>query len=483
MHRSPQSTMSNSNHGVEEKECDKNTEPTSKNDVSGEVDTTTITSPATDAVTNHENQDNGKQQQVVVSKTYTTNVDPNNPLPLDWTKMGTGHAAEDVMPIRYPHEVAIWSLEDTDVCIVGTAGQKITMLGDDFSDPERTNLFELTSLVLRSHLLKDMSGIGSLPKLETLELYDNMVQALDEESLKGCGRTTLRILDMSYNAIRSMAPVQYCSGETLTELYLANNKLKEIVGIKHLKNLRKLDLGANKIRVLNGDELSGLINLEELWVGKNKIVTLDGLQSLTKLRRLDVQSNRLTSVSDDDGRCYLNSQREKLEELYLGHNGLDNDGISGLISLMGRSDSTLIFSKLNVLDLSRNRLTTAASLVVDPKNDNVFGEWPTLEELWLSGNSIEDFEAVYPLKEASERNHLPQLETLYLEYNPVASHFEYRKKLAEFVPTLEQIDATKIRGYGSVPVPLGNGIAGTTEEKLRQFQAAAFQRAKEQQEH
>ena len=421
------------------------------------------------------------QHKAHVSDMYYTNEEPNNPLPLDWTKMGAGHDdTPDELPVRCPHEVADWHPEDTEVVIVGTSGQKITILGDDFANPERTNLSEMTTLVLRSHLIKEMSGLDSLTKLETLELYDNMVQTLDEESLKGCGRT-MRILDMSYNAIRNMAPVQYCNGETLTELYLANNKLKEISGLKHLKNLRKLDLGANKLRVLKGEELSGLVNLEELWVGKNKIETLDGIKSLTKLKRLDVQSNRLTSVVNEaDGLCYLNPLRENLEELYLAHNGLDDDGISGLISLAGRGGSGCNFPKLTVLDLNRNRLTTTAPLVVDSQNDDVFGEWPMLEELWLSGNDINDFDAVCPLKDASGRNHLPVLETIYLEYNPVAKDFEYRKRLAEFLPILNQIDATRIRGHGSVPVPVGNGIVFTTEEKLRKLQAAAIQRAKEQ---
>lgn len=438
---------------------------------------------ANDATSNNNEGDEvAPQPQAYVLDTYTTNEEPNNPLPLDWTKMGGNqHDEHDELPARCPHEVADWSLEDTEVVIVGTAGQKITVLGDDFANPDRTNLEELTSLVLRSHLIKDMSGLGSLPKLETLELYDNMVQSLDEESLKGCGRTTLRILDMSYNSIRSMAPIQFCNGETLTELYLANNKLKEMCGLKHLKNLRKLDLGANRLRVLKEEELSGMVNLEELWVGKNKIETLDGIQSLKKLKRLDVQSNRLTSVvNEEDGLCYLNPLRETLEELYMAHNGLDDAGISGLISLKGRGGDGPIFPQLNVLDLSRNRLTTTAPLVVDSENDDVFAEWPTLEEIWISGNEINDFDAVVPLKDASSRGHLPALETVYLEYNPVSKDFEYRKKLAEFIPTLEQIDATRIRGHGSIPVPTGAGVVFSTEQKLRHLQAAAIQRAKDQ---
>lgn len=148
--------------------------------------------------------------------------------------------------------------------------------------------------------------------------------------------------------------------------------------------------------------------------------------------------------------------------------------------MKGRGGNGCIFPQLNVLDLSRNRLTTTSSLVVDSENDDVFGEWPMLEELWISGNEINDFDAVVPLKDASSRGHLPVLETVYLEYNPVAKDFEYRKKLAEFIPSLEQIDATRIRGHGSIPVPSGAGIVFSTEQQLRHLQAAAIQRAKDQ---
>ena len=75
---------------------------------------------------------------------------------------------------------------------------------------------------------------------------------------------------------------------------------------------------------------------------------------------------------------------------------------------------------------------------------------------------------------------MPALETVYLEYNPVSKDFEYRKKLAEFIPSLEQIDATRIRGHGSIPVPSGAGMVLSVEQQLRQMQAAAIQRAKDQ---
>eukprot|EP00957_Ditylum_brightwellii_P008912 674357-Ditylum_brightwellii.AAC.1 len=70
----------------------------------------------------------------------------------------------------------------------------------------------LTHLVLRSHLIHKMEGLRGFEKLELLELYDNMVDSLDDlnEGEDGKPGVTLRVLDMSYNAIRDMGPVQFC---------------------------------------------------------------------------------------------------------------------------------------------------------------------------------------------------------------------------------------------------------------------------------
>jgi protein phosphatase 1 regulatory subunit 7 len=227
---------------------------------------------------------------------------------------------------------------------------------------------------------------------------------------------------------------------------LANNKIKTMAGLGGLTKLRKLDLGANRIREMDAHELSGLVSLEELWLGKNKIERIQGLESLTKLRRLDVQSNRLTHV---DG---LEAQRETLEELFLAHNGIDDGGVEGL---------KIAFTKLCVLDLGRNKLTTLRP----------FTHLVSLEELWVSGNLVADFEEVKPLIA------LVHLETIYLEYNPVQdAHPMYRRMLKDMLaPSLQQIDAT----------PIGHQVVAaveTPEARNRRLQQLVMERALRQQQ-
>jgi protein phosphatase 1 regulatory subunit 7 len=174
---------------------------------------------------------------------------------------------------------------------------------------------------------------------------------------------------------------------------------------------------------------------------------------------LDIQSNRLTEIEN------LTSQNDTLEELYLGHNGITTEG-AGMPTGLAQA-----FPNLSVLDLSRNRIISTAPLT----------HLVSLDELWLSGNKITTFSDVQPLCALGEHG----LETLYLEYNPVADEFEYRKRLAEMIPSLKQIDATMIGGlasHGIQPVSRGGGAAQTVEEEMRRLQDAAIERARQQSE-
>ncbi len=161
-----------------------------------------------------------------------------------------------------------------------------------------------------------------------------------------------------------------------------------------------------------------------------------------------MQSNRLTKIEN------LTGQVDTLEELYLAHNGIDNEGAKCETGL------ALPFSKLDTLDLSRNRLTDTSP----------FAHLKSLSELWISGNDIKSFDDVEPLSGLV-------LEGIYLEYNPVDKEFEYRKKLKEMIPSLKQIDANLIgglvqHGYGSAKSSVGNLV-----ERMRQLQDVAIQKA------
>ena len=238
---------------------------------------------------------------------------------------------------------------------------------------------------------------------------------------------------------------------------LANNKIKVISGLQHLTSLRKIDLGANRIRKMDHEQFANLINLEELWLGKNKIEIIEGVSNLKKLKRLDVQSNRLTSVDN------LVGLEDTLEELYLAHNGIDNEGAMKASGLM------LEFKELTTLDLSKNRLTSCKP----------FAHIITLNELWVSSNAIEAYEDVEPLSALGTREGACLTE-IYMEHNPIYEDFEYRKKLKEIIPSLLQIDANIIgaTGYGSIMPKRPEEIM----EQMKMLQERAVQRAKDEQE-
>ena len=147
-------------------------------------------------------------------------------LPLDWTQLGNNNnnnnTDKDNNPpepnIRYPLDV-VESLDVTDgeLVLVGTHGQKITHLGPDFGRALNRALQEqhvphLVKLIIRSHVIQHVQGLQDLlppNTLQVLEFYDNQVQSLTT-ALTPNITSSLIVLDMSYNAIRDMQPVEHC---------------------------------------------------------------------------------------------------------------------------------------------------------------------------------------------------------------------------------------------------------------------------------
>ena len=202
--------------------------------------------------------------------------------------------------------------------------------------------------------------------------YDNQV-----ESISGLeALVNLTVLDLSFNAIREMAPVAACP--MLQELYVAQNKLREICGVQELQHLRTLDLGANRIRKMSGAGLSKLTNLESLWLGKNKIERIEDVNKLPKLRQLDVQNNRLKSICEDVGEGENSgiADLESLEELYLACNAIEST--KGLPTR----------SPLNTVDLSTNQLSDLEGI----------SQHKSLTELWMTSAKFDSFEQLEVLK-------------------------------------------------------------------------------------
>lgn len=129
-------------------------------------------------------------------------------LPLEWTQLGKTEE-EKPHPIRYLEDVTDVNKEEDELVLVGTAGMKITNMGPDFHTLLNP---DLKQLVLRSHMIQKMEGLQGFKQLELLELYDNQIEALTclDEGEDGAPGNTIKILDMSYNSIRDMTPVQVC---------------------------------------------------------------------------------------------------------------------------------------------------------------------------------------------------------------------------------------------------------------------------------
>ncbi|XP_068023549.1 protein phosphatase 1 regulatory subunit 7-like [Melanerpes formicivorus] len=120
----------------------------------------------------------------------------------------------------------------------------------------------------------------------------------------------------------------------------------------------------------------------------NRLTKIEGLQSLVNLR-----------------------------ELYLSHNGIEV--IEGLENN----------NKLTMLDIASNRIKRIENI----------SHLTELQEFWMNDNLVESWSDLDELKGAKN------LETVYLERNPLQKDPQHRRKIMLALPTVRQIDATFVR--------------------------------------
>lgn len=295
------------------------------------------------------------------------------------------------------------------------------------------------SLSLRKNLIHELSPFPEdlAARLEELDLFDNKIRKLRDffSTIRCMGESTLKEnvtgafghltkLDLSYNQIRNIGGLEPLAS-TLRELYLVENKIKEIKNLDSLLNLELLELGGNRIREI-GPGLAKLTKLKQLWLGKNKIASIGtSLQTLVSLEILSLQANRLTSIEPDN---FLGPDANPhLRELYLSENGLK------CIQNLGH------LPMVQLIDFSFNPISVINEDVINPRN------MPQLIEFWLTDGKIEKWDELGKLSGFKNT-----LRTVYLERNPIEEDKRYRDKVYMQLPFLEQIDSWPIVNKGDL---------------------------------
>ncbi|MCZ0941866.1 MAG: leucine-rich repeat domain-containing protein [Gammaproteobacteria bacterium] len=124
-------------------------------------------------------------------------------------------------------------------------------------------LAQLTTLQLDGNQIEDISDLSQLSRLESLGLRSN--QVADISSVGGLAQLTH--VDLAGNLIEDISPLAGLS--QLRHLYLDGNEIEDVSSLAELSQLRSLNVRDNRIQ----DEatLAGLSHLESLSLGGNPI--------------------------------------------------------------------------------------------------------------------------------------------------------------------------------------------------------------------
>lgn len=340
------------------------------------------------------------------------------------------------------------------------------------------DLPELTWLDLRENSVRLPTEIfDSVPKLEVLELGNNMIEAINPEIFSNL--TRLRFLNLWKNQLNDVKPHTFDKLTSLESLDINTNKLTTLPFdiFDHLRNLKTLNMFGNnfsslpenllvhntKLRVLNfynnrqnlttlpSKFLSGLSELREVrlkrnglqylpedmfWgtsslvnlsIERNYLSTLPEkiFRDLNELNTLDLSFNELTFLPDG-----LFAATVKLYKLDLAKNHLtaiSGTFLSGLNSLriLNLEENKLTnihdqaFSSLQNLQIARfsyNELTLNSSLAQyrdDFGTRSPFHYCTAIEELHLAHNNISEIFSDWVIS-------APHLRLLDLKYNQLS---------------------------------------------------------------
>lgn len=223
------------------------------------------------------------------------------------------------------------------------------------------------SLQLHSNKIMQLgTNLSSLPLLERLDLSNNSLTALTNDSLRDLYQ--LRHLDLSVNAIAAIPSTVFASLAAIQELSLVHNQLTELDNqqLFGLQSLRVLNLAGNFISHLSNQTFFYLHSLEVLDLSYNSLNHLphDAFQGLVSVRSIYLHHNYLHNVHA----TFTSLPQVQLLDLSFNTlDTLDEWTFAGLTSL-------------KTLDLSFNNITRISPLFCGNKSH--------IKTLNLRSNSI-----------------------------------------------------------------------------------------------
>nr|AXL14330.1 mega-thrombospondin [Nematostella vectensis] len=222
----------------------------------------------------------------------------------------------------------------------------------------------ITSIAENAFQNVKVGQIGS--GLATLHLQNNKIQAITSKIFGNSGSgSSIRILDLSYNEIRTLKEDAFAGLSSSYKVMLRNNKLIQspLIPLAHL-NLVVLDLQFNQIPTINVGELNVFTGLRDLFLQNNNITELgkDLFKYNTVLGTLNIDNNAIQVVHEGA----FNDARD-LDFVYLRNNQI----------VFWPTLPSL--PQLQRLDLRDNKIQNIGQ--------DAFGNLPSLNQLYLSGSN------------------------------------------------------------------------------------------------
>ncbi len=281
---------------------------------------------------------------------------------------------------------------------------------------------KLQKLNLDGNEIPSLDSLPDMKELRQLSVNDNNISEFYFiERFK-----FLEVLNMAGNHIQDING--FPANATIKELALGSNPIIDLTPLNRWPNLEKLELNGLPAPIEKFPSLDKLRTLE-LKNSENVYRTLNLMGSLRALEYLDLSNNTLKNINalmqvGNEVEIWI-AKSPGLKSLNLYANQLDH------------INSISVFSKLEVLDLSHNKLRAGDELVQLKNlsqlfmeanllaNINFLNSLPQLRQLDLSDNTLLlDFT---PLKGLSHLNELDLSETRFNDLSLISSY--HLKKL------------------------------------------------------